>query len=161
VKERTKPPHGNEEGFHRWDGMAMEYEYQVLLQSLVLASKPELVIETGTGRGYTSAFIADALVENGFGKLITFEPDPKFAEEARANLAGMPVEVVNAPSSTYTGRDPDFLFLDSGPEYRKDEIERWLSRPGLLVAVHDANRAYPLGLGLRLVGGDGFWVGRT
>lgn len=150
--------------YRRWDGMTMELEYAELLYALVRAAKPTLIVESGSGRGVTSRFIAEALRDTGRGRLITFEPLPEFREQAIAMLRGLPAEVRPGDSrDLQPGEVPEIVFLDSASDRRVDEIRHWLegaATPETVVIVHDANRPYPLGRhGVLLTGGDGLWIG--
>ncbi len=155
------------DGLRRWDGMAVEVEVAEFLYTLVRLHRPQLVVESGSGRGMASKYIAEALRDNGTGRLITFEPHPEFRAIATARLAGFPAEVRDGDSRDLQPDDPnpDFLFLDSGPDYRAQEIEYWLQQPApcgrVLTAVHDANRDYGLPEGVRFTLGDGLWLGYT
>ncbi len=140
--------------------MAPTLEECELLYALVRALKPQLVYESGTGNGYSAAFLASALVENEAGTLLTHEPEPEYAARARANLAYLPVEVIEQP---WTG-NADLVYLDSAPGIRENEIVWWLkSRLAKLIVVHDANRDYVelrVGVGVILPTAYGLWVGR-
>jgi predicted O-methyltransferase YrrM len=144
------------EGEHRcWDVMAVELETADFLYALVRLLKPRLVLESGTGRGYASAFIGTALADNGYGTLITYEPLQAFADEARTRLVGLPVDVRDGDLSAFDGT-PDVVFLDSGPAYREREIAEWVARDVVLI-VHDATR-YELEGGTMLATPRGLWV---
>lgn len=150
-------------GFVIWDSMAIEAETALFLFSLIRHQKPELVVESGTGQGISSTFIAEALVANGKGKLVTFEWFDHFREAAEKNLEGLPVEVRPGLSAD-SGLEPDLVLVDCVTDRRVGEITFWLThakRP--LVVVHDANRNYPfhLGEGVHLPGHDGVWIGRA
>ena len=139
-----------------WDVMAVEVECAEFLHALVRLLKPELVLESGTGRGMASLYIARALKENKSGRLVSFEPMAEFASEARARLAPYDALVLSGSSLGYEGDPPDLVFLDSGPDTREAEIEQWLPRDVALV-VHDAHR-YELPGGLLLPAGRGLWL---
>lgn len=162
LRRQAKTP---QDGYLRWDGMAMELEYAEFMYSLVVALKPSVVVEAGAGRGITSAFIGTALLHNGDGKLYSYEPLVDFRLQAQRLLAGLPVEVRDGDTRDWLGPWPDLLFLDSGPSTRKAEIDFWFDPDGApsstVIVVHDANRDYGLPAGLLLPGGDGLWVGRT
>lgn len=151
-------------GFTLWDEYAIEAETALLLFSIIRHQKPELVVESGTGRGISSTFIAEALVANGKGKLVTFEWHDFFREGAERELAGLPVEVREGLSEK-SGLDPDIVFVDCVSDKRVGEITYWLTHPRRpLVIVHDARRTeYPfhLGDGVHLPGHDGVWIGRA
>ncbi|MDE2022121.1 MAG: class I SAM-dependent methyltransferase [Patescibacteria group bacterium] len=160
-----------EEGdFSAWDTMAVELEVAEFLYGLVRAAKPRLVVEAGSGRGYASVFIAEALLENGVGHLFTYEHDPGFAVEAMQRLLGLPATVECAWSTSHdcqNDRLPDFVFLDSlgGPEGRDRDLDFWLgdlAGSGFLVVVHDANGLPGLPEhGVRLDAGRGVWIGHA
>ncbi len=145
--------------FLEWDEMAVEVEVAELLYALVRAAKPELVVEAGTGRGIASVFLAEALRDNGLGWLVSFEPDPAFAQQGRDALAGLPAEVRQGRSLWFVGRQPDLVFIDSLGDYRREDLEFWLAyEPRPLLVVHDANRDYDLPEGARLASGRGVWM---
>lgn len=164
LEELSAQARQGDDGFHRWDGMAMEREYAEFMYALTVAQKPGIVLESGTGRGVTSRYIAEALKKNGTGQLVTFEPLEQYRHAAVSMLHGLPAMIIDGDSRDYAFQIlPDIMFLDSGPDTRLAEIEYWLGF-GLpettAVVVHDANRAYPLpDTGVRFPGGDGLWVG--
>ena len=150
-------------GFTLWDDFAVEVETALLLFSLVRQSKPLLAIESGTGQGISTAFIAEALVMNGEGELVTFETSDFFADAARESMKGLPVTVEQGLSRT-TQRRPQFVFLDGATDERVAEITFWLTHPNRpLTVVHDARRDYPFHLaeGVYIPGNDGVWIGRA
>jgi hypothetical protein len=153
-----------EEGdHHAWDTMAVELEVAELLYALVRQMKPQLVIEAGSGRGYSSVFLACALRDNGKGTLISYEPDDTYALEATARLCDLPARVVHGRSTGHDGSAPGFVFVDSLGDYRESDIAHWLPT-GALVAIHDAN-GYPPetfpSTGVLLTAGRGLWIGRS
>lgn len=165
-------------GLSGWNGMAIELEYAEMLYDLVRALRPGVVLETGTGEGIASTFIAQALADNGTspGYLWTFEPEPSYAVRARRNLNGLPVMVLDrdwAEENTISARRdggvrPEMIFLDSGPHsrgVRQAEVDYWIEcgDPSITLVVHDANRDYGLerGDGVLLPRGDGLWIGRA
>jgi len=126
---------------------------RAMLHQTILTLKPELALEIGTWKGGGSTYqIADALVKNGKGLLITCEPDPELFAIAKntyeVELAGkMPVQLVNDYSHNLInhlvnhGRIPDFVLMD-GPEDPNvclndlKALEN-LMKPGSIVAFHD------------------------
>jgi hypothetical protein len=145
--------------FHEWDVMAVELEVAELLYALIRAAKPRLVVEAGTGRGIAACFIAEALRDNGAGRLITYEPDPLYVAEARAALEGLPADVREGRSFEHQGEPPQVVFIDSLGGCRHEDVEFWLAgEPLPLVIVHDANRDYGLQAGARLTAGRGVWM---
>ncbi len=141
--------------------MAPTLEECELLYALVRATRPALVYESGTGLGVSAAFIGSALQDNNRGRLLTYEPVEEYADQARLNLTGLPVEFVAGP---YTGQ-AGLVYLDSAPGLREREILWWLSQPmpGTVVVVHDGARDYPelaIGHGVILPTAYGMWIGR-
>ena len=123
------------------DRVGAETDVLFFLKALVHLIKPSFVLETGTYRGATAAAIGEALRATGNGRMVTLECDPYYAVHSRANLAGLPVEVVNASSLDYVPDGPiDLLFLDSTRPARVHEFRRFrhlLSREALIV-WHDS-----------------------
>lgn len=149
-------------GHTTWDNYAVELETAELLYGLVRAAKPELVVESGTGRGVAARYICGALQANRKGSLVTFEVHVSFIEAAKEMLAGCPAEVRQG-TSCGSGLEPDMVFIDCVSDLRDQEIEYWLTcdyRP--LVVIHDAIRPYAfhLGEGVHVPGHDGIWIGR-
>lgn len=146
--------------------MAVTLEDGDFLYALVRVTKPNLVVESGSGNGISGTFIATALQDNGHGRLVTYEPNPTFAYEAQQALAGLPAEVREGDSRQHATNEPDLVYIDSQAGIREPEMEHWLTcgYAGLVV-VHDAGRFYdPLadhGTGVYLPGADGLWVGRA
>jgi predicted O-methyltransferase YrrM len=67
-RESSLHPHVAEERselFRAADGGSTEYEYLNLIHGLVLATKPTLVLETGTFRGYGTLALGSAIHRNG------------------------------------------------------------------------------------------------
>jgi hypothetical protein len=54
---------------------------------LVMKLKPKNIIEVGTAFGVSGMFFLSGIKSNGFGKLITFEPNDVWIEYARQNLS--------------------------------------------------------------------------
>ena len=136
----------------RWrmlDSMTAENEVLVFLKSLITAVKPQLVVETGTFRGISTLAIAEGLKENGFGRVVTIEYDPKVFAAARARIeaSGLQdwVEYRNESSlETKIEGTIDILFSDSDQSIREAEVRRFLpqvSEHGLIL-VHDASSHY-------------------
>jgi predicted O-methyltransferase YrrM len=131
-----------------FDGMSAELEVLDFMYQLVRTIKPRLVVETGSFRGLAACYIAKGLRENGRGKLVTCEIDPKL-HSATKELLGKAkltewcdcrlessLEMANLP-----GEPIDLLFSDSLPEIRIQEIYRFWDKLDTrsLVVVHDVN----------------------
>lgn len=157
-----------DQGFRGWPApyaqMAVTLEDAEFLHALVRVTKPAIVLELGTGLGISGRFIAEALVENGLGRLYTVEPSLEIAQSPHQVLLGTDLPYLfwggNEP-----GREikPDMVFIDSAVSFRQRDIQRWVTSPfEVLVVVHDANRGYRLDerCGVFLPGTDGLWIGR-
>lgn len=132
--------------WHMADSQSTEIEVLDFLKALVITTKPNLVVETGTFIGYGAIALAQGLKSNGFGRLITIEFDPAIYPKAKERIeaAGLAdwVESRNE-SSTETKVDGtiDLLFSDSALAIREQEIRRLLPQvsPHGLIAIHDAS----------------------
>ena len=144
----THPHHPDEraELFSAHDSGSIEVENGELLTALVRAWKPEVILETGTYRGVGARYLAEGCIANGFGRVVTLECVPRLAEKARAELAGLPVEVICVESvpwlREYDGPPFHFAFLDSALEARVSELRLLRDRRLLdgIAFVHDTSR---------------------
>jgi predicted O-methyltransferase YrrM len=145
-------PHAPEERaqeFRCADGGSTEFEYLNLLHALILATKPGLVLETGTFHGLGTLAIAAALAGNGRGKLISVDIDS--CDSARTLVdqfeLGEQVDFHRGDSAqfcaTWVGSPFEFAFFDSDMSTRHRECELLRSRrklaPGALAVFHDAS----------------------
>jgi len=138
----------------RWrmlDSMTAENEVLVFLKSLITTVKPQLVVETGTFRGISTLAIAEGLKENGFGRIVTIEYDPKVFAAARERIeaSGLQNWVEYRNESSLDAKIDgaiDILFSDSDQSIREAEVRRFLpqvSEHGLIL-VHDASSHYKI-----------------
>ncbi len=145
---RATPECPHPERWKMYDAMAAEVEVLDFLKALVTTIKPELVVETGTFLGSSTLRIAEGLKENGFGRVITCEADPKVYEEARKRFlaSGLAewIELRNESSleMKIQGRI-DLLYCDSDLPLREQEVRRFLPQvnPDGLILMHDASSA--------------------
>jgi predicted O-methyltransferase YrrM len=131
-----------------------------LLELLARMVGARAILEIGTLAGYSTLWLARALPPGG--RLVTLEADPRHAEVARANLAGI-AEVIAGPAletlPTLTGPF-DLVFIDADKRSNAQYLD-WalrLSRPGTLIvadnvirdgAVADAASQDPSVIGVR------------
>src|SRR6059058_1824910 len=73
---RATPECPHPERWSMFDSMTAEVEVLEFLRTLVTTTKPNLVVETGTFMGVSTLWMAEAMKQNGFGKIITCEFDP-------------------------------------------------------------------------------------
>jgi predicted O-methyltransferase YrrM len=150
--ESDSHPHAPEEYaalFHCAGDGTTELEYLNLINALVMATKPEWLLETGSLRGMGTLAIASAIAANGFGKLYSIDLQP--ADLLRTNLQryGLvdQVEVVAAHSITFCanwmGEPFDFSFFDSDVHCRAREHDilrrRGKLAPGAICVFHDTS----------------------
>ncbi|MEH2315966.1 O-methyltransferase [Nostoc sp.] len=138
-----------------------------LLLLLAQIQRARTILEIGTLGGYSTIWLARALPSDG--RLITLEADPKHAEVARANIAGLS-DIVDLrlgqalstlPQIAAEGNSPfDLIFIDAdkpnNPHYLAWALK--LSRRGSLIiadnvvrngAVIDQSSSDPSVLGVR------------
>jgi predicted O-methyltransferase YrrM len=111
-----------------------------LLELLARAIGARRILEIGTLGGYSTIWLA-----RSGARLVTLERDPSYAEAARANLAGLDVEVIVGPAHETLPRleGPfDLVFIDadkrSNPEYLRHALR--LARPGTLIVADNVIR---------------------
>ena len=99
-------------------------EEKLIIYSLIRAIKPDVCIETGTHKGKTSLYIAQALYDNKKGHLWTAEPFEPFASEAIRYFNRYPDLKEFITFKKIEGKDLkvdniDFAFIDS---YHEEEV---------------------------------------
>lgn len=128
--------------------MAVELEVGELLAGIVRATKPKVIIETGTYKGFSTLMIASALKRNEMGHLYTMDlNDWNVLEECRKFELDPFVTFIKGDSRLVIREilpkieKIDFLWLDADHTKKSivDELEAALPalRPGTLVAFHD------------------------
>lgn len=139
------------EKWHMMDAQSAELEVLDLLKSIVLAVKPDLIVETGTFIGHSAIKMAEGLRANGSGKIVTVEYDPAIYLKARENIEasglGNWIECRNASSLETSIAGPiDILYSDSETKIRESEVRHFLPliRPRGLVLIHDASSQFKL-----------------
>jgi len=134
------------ERWKMYDSMTAEVEVLDFLKQLVITLKPNLVVETGTFMGVSTLAIAEALKQNGFGRVITVEFDPKVFAKAkeRFDASGLAawIDARNHSSLDLQVEGTiDLLFSDSDINIREQEVRHFLPQisPTGLVLIHDAS----------------------
>src|SRR5438552_9452669 len=87
---RPTPECPHPERWSMFDSMTAEAEVLEFLRTLVTTLKPQLVVETGTFMGISTLWIAEALKQNGFGRVISCEFDPVVFAKAQQRIAASP-----------------------------------------------------------------------
>jgi predicted O-methyltransferase YrrM len=134
------------ERWRMYDAMTAEVEVLEFLKTLVTTVKPNLVVETGTFMGVSTLWIAEGLKQNGFGRVITCEFDPKThaAAKKRFDESGLAEWIdCRLGSSLDLKFDGtiDILFSDSDLDLRENEVRRFLPQinPNGVILMHDAS----------------------
>jgi predicted O-methyltransferase YrrM len=134
------------ERWHMYDAMTAEVEVLEFIKTLVTTLKPNLVVETGTFMGVSTLRIAEGLKQNGFGRVITCEYDPKIYEAAKnkfekSGLASWIDCRLGSSLELEIKETIDLLFSDSELEIREKEVRRFLPQvnPNGIILMHDAS----------------------
>lgn len=143
---RPTPECPHPERWRMFDTMTAEVEVLEFLRTLVTTIKPDFIVETGTFLGVSTLYMAEGLKQNGFGRILTCESDADVFAAAQAKFAasglGAWIEARQVSSlDLEVSAVIDFLFSDSLPELREQEVRRFLPmmKPGGLVLMHDAS----------------------
>lgn len=141
TRECPKPQH-----WTTWDAQGTEREVIEMVAGMIRGHQPEVVLETGTSRGFMTKAIAEALEQNGHGVVHTYEPDADVLQEAHQNWYSADEEMVLPiipycqPSMVpWHGGDIDFAWHDSLIPLRVPEFEFYLPHYSerAVVCFHD------------------------
>ncbi|HSE48161.1 MAG TPA: prolipoprotein diacylglyceryl transferase family protein [Terriglobales bacterium] len=137
------------ERWRMYDTMSAEVEVLDFLKELVKTAKPRLIVETGTFTALSTIRLAEGLRENGEGKLVTIEYDPRVFAKAkeRVEASGVArwIEMRNESSlDAKVDGQIDLLFCDSDLAIREQEVRHFLPQmsPNGLILMHDASTHY-------------------
>ena len=143
----------------RWES-SKHYEYegnaqpwvQLLLYSLVVATKATTVVECGTFRGATAAWLGLAVEANGGGTVWCIERTPNDLARAQDYLDGLALPRTTFRYMKMTTLDflathwptgVDFVFLDDDKHAVPEKLAALgRAEPHVLVAVHDVDHNY-------------------
>lgn len=144
LTNQTPVAEDDRNGYQRWDSGSAECEVLEFLFGLVRMIKPKRILETGTFKGWSAAYMATALRENAIGIIDTIEYDPQHYQNEK-NLWGtlgvtnqIKLHKMKAEDFQPEG-EYDLLFLDSEPSLRWGELERFypILKPGGYAFLHD------------------------
>lgn len=119
---------------------------QFFLYGLVRAIKPELIVETGTHRGKSTLYMAQALLDNKKGRIVTYDPFDAYDQEG--NFRKFPehekiITYKKAKGETVEEANIDFFFCDGFHDKKTvvDEVKQFLPRlsPHAIVVFHDCD----------------------
>ncbi len=129
-----------------YDSMSAEVEVLDFLKQVVLTLKPNVIVETGTFMGISTLALAEGLKQNGFGRVITVEFDPRVFAKAKerfdASGLGSWIDARNQSSLELQVHGTiDLLFSDSAIGIRESEVRHFLPQvsPTGLILMHDAS----------------------
>lgn len=135
-----------------YDGDATEVEVLNLLESLIYALKPRVIVETGCYKGFGTERLIAGVLKNGFGRVYTCDTGYdmvlhtveklKMYSHLMTTKIGTGVELINDIPAPI-----DFAFLDSGPdEIRCHELRAVLPKLAAegVIAVHDVGQQHGL-----------------
>lgn len=143
---RATPECPHPERWSMFDTMTAEVEVLDFLKCLMTTVKPNLVVETGTFLGVSTVYMAEGLKQNGFGKIVTCEPDPEVFAKAKEKIdaSGFKKWIDYRQESSLkikVSGTIDVLFCDSLPELREPEVRYFLPQinPNGLILMHDSS----------------------
>ena len=143
---RATPECPHPERWHMYDSMTAEAEVLEFLRTLVTTIKPGLIVETGAFLGVSTAWMAEGLKQNGFGRIVSCEFDPVVFAKAQEKIAASGlaewIELRNASSlEMQVPGQIDLLYSDSDLDIREQEVRRFLPQvsPNGLILMHDAS----------------------
>jgi len=143
---RATPECPHPERWRMFDTMTAEVEVLDFLKCLMTTVKPNVVVETGTFLAVSTLYMAEGLKQNGFGRIITCEPDKEVFARAKEKIdsSGFRKFVdyrCESSLDTKVSGTIDVLFCDSLPELREPEVRHFLPQinPNGLILMHDAS----------------------
>ena len=130
-----------------YEGGGLQPWLQAFLYQLIRAMDLRRVVELGTWYGYTSAWLAQAVEDNGGGEAHFVDLEERHVERTRAAVERLDLKTtacafIHKPSVAYLAdipHDMQFVFLDDDKERVKEKIAMISQRCArCLVAIHDA-----------------------
>jgi len=133
--------------YSMWDDGGTEVEVGEFLYGMIRVLKPKNVLETGLYHGISASYMAQAIKDNGVGKLTSVEISVENIEISKRRLYSLDlrsrVQINNKHSLKYTPENSfQFIFLDTEPDMRFGEFVKFypfLDYGGYLF-IHDLHR---------------------
>lgn len=153
LAEETLPEARDEgKGYEMWNDGSVEVEVGEFFYGLTRLLKPNLVLETGSYKGVALSYIAEALKDNGYGKIDTLEYDFTHIKESRDRISRLALEgYVNFVQTDSLRFEPkiepeqyDMILLDTEPNIRFQELVKYYKylKPGGYLFIHDLPKAW-------------------
>lgn len=121
-----------------------EVEVAEFLYSLVRLTKPLEILETGTYKGVSSLYMAQGVIDNGFGKLTTLEIDLTVLNEAKklwdaCGVSSVINSLLQRSTDVQDNLQYDLAFLDTEPGIRFEELKMFYPhvKEGGFILIHD------------------------
>lgn len=144
---KPRPDCEHPERWHTRDVQATEIEVVEMVAGMIRGLQPDVVLETGTSRGFMTLAIAEALETNGRGVVFTYEPVAETMTEAlrtwdeKGGPESLPIISRECGSMDYAWKDGpiDFAWHDSLLGLRVPEFEFYLPHYSerAVVCFHD------------------------
>lgn len=136
------------EYYHSTGELSSEIEVSIFIGALVRLLQPELVLETGSFKGQTTWYIADALMQNGHGHLFSIEKDENLLLQAQFHCQDFrTVSFLCGDSLNIKVTDAiDLAYFDAGQgRHRLAEFDHFYPYLTGFVAFHDTDYpGYPI-----------------
>jgi predicted O-methyltransferase YrrM len=147
------------------DRLAIEPEYGTILKDLVIESKPNVIVEIGTGKGFSTSFLLRGVNQNNRGTVYTFDSvirKPYAWKEMGVNDSRL--RKFNTEFSFSRNNLPkkiDFVFHDAGHFFEHVREDLYFVLPRIsdkgIVCVHDIIYSYDMGEKVKKMFGDLGW----
>jgi len=136
--DETKFTTTGKAGWSAWNGWSPEEEFCDFAASFIRLHRPAHVIETGSGQGYTTRRIIEAMPKGG--RVTLFETDRDMADVIRDHVPDWCAVHLDHPAPAHY-RTADLTILDSLGKLRRRELNAWwkFSKPGAYLLTHDAD----------------------
>lgn len=136
-----------EKRYAMWNDGSVECEVGEFLMSMVRVIKPEQILETGTYKGWSSAYMANGLKENGSGHITTLEIEQSHIDHSldlweKLNVSDF-ITVNKIASLNYEPvTSYQLILLDTEPQIRFAELIKFYPylESGGFVFIHDLHR---------------------
>lgn len=132
--------------FSAFNDAGVECEVGEFLYALARLLKPQRILETGTHLGISAMYFAQAIADNGFGMVDTFEIIPEHHRAANARFANADLsQYINSHLGDVAKWSPapdvqfKLMLLDTEPQLRFGELTRFFDylSPRGIVLIHD------------------------